>query len=87
MARKIVFGVFIAIFALSLISINGDGVFLKPGLAQAADSRGLSEDNPGISRAIEVQGRHSEILMGLPDVVGHGIGVSSDGKDKTPLTS
>jgi PKD repeat protein len=40
----------------------------------------ISLDNPGIKRAIEVQSRYTEILMGIPDVVGHGIGMSPDGE-------
>jgi len=69
------------IFALSLVHWIGDGVFLKPSLAEAANPAiGLTKDNPGIRTAIEVQNRHTERLMGIPGVVGHGVGISSDGE-------
>jgi len=78
---KLALSIFVAIFALSFISLNGDGGFLKPSIAQAANPAiGLTKDNPGIRKAIEVQGRHSERLMGIAGVVGHGIGISADGK-------
>ena len=74
---KLAFSVFVVIFALSFISLSGSNGFLKPSVAEAA---GPAVDNPGIQKAMEVQGRHSESLMGIPGVVGHGIGVSSDGE-------
>jgi PKD repeat protein len=72
--------IFIAIFALSFISLNGDAGFLKPNVALAADPAVGLEDNPGIRTAAEVQKRQSVRLMGIPGVIGHGIGISSDGK-------
>lgn len=69
------------IFALSLVHWMGDGVFFKPSLAEAANPAiGLTKDNPGIRTAIEAQNRHTERLMGIPGVVGHGVGISSDGE-------
>ena len=69
------------IFALSLVHWMGDGVFLKPSLAEAANPAiGLTKDNPGIRTAIQVQNKHTERLMGIPGVVGHGVGISSDGE-------
>jgi hypothetical protein len=71
----------LAVLGLCLISLNVDAV--HPSIAEAANSReaiGLTKDNPGIRKAIEVQFRHSERLMGISGVVGHGIGISSDGK-------
>jgi PKD repeat protein len=78
---KLALSIFVAVFALSFISLSGSNGFLKPSVAGAADpALGPAADNPGIKKAIEVQGRHSESLMGIPGVVGHGIGVSSDGE-------
>lgn len=78
---KLAFSIFIAIFTLCFISLSGSNGFLKPSIAEAADSVvGLTRDNPGIRMAIEVQSRHSERLMGMPGIVGHGIGISSDGE-------
>jgi hypothetical protein len=37
-------------------------------------------DNPGIRKAIEVQGRHTKRLMDIPGVVGHGVGISKGGE-------
>jgi len=69
------------IFALSLVHWMGDGVFFKPSLAEAANPAiGLTKDNPGIRTAIQVQNKHTERLMGIPGVVGHGVGISSDGE-------
>ena len=71
------------IFTLSLLYWVGDGAFLKPGIAEANTTQKailLSKDNPGIKVAIEAQKRHTEKLMSIPGVVGHGIGISSDGK-------
>ncbi|UCD87194.1 MAG: hypothetical protein JSV01_05385, partial [Desulfobacterales bacterium] len=71
----------LAILGLCLISLNVDAV--HPSIAEAANSQeaiGLTKDNPGIRRAIELQGRHTERLMGISGVVGHGVGISSDGK-------
>ena len=69
------------IFTLSLVHWMGDGLFLKPSLAEAANPAiGLTKDNPGIKTAIEAQNRHTERLMGIPGVVGHGVGISSDGE-------
>jgi len=69
------------IFALSLVHWMGDGAFLKPSLAEAANPAiGLTKDNPGIRTAIQVQNRNTERLMGIPGVVGHGVGISSNGE-------
>jgi hypothetical protein len=78
---KLAFSIFIAIFTLCFISLSGSNGFLKPSIAEAANSAiGFTRDNPGIRMAIEVQGRHTERLMGIPGVVGHGVGISSDGE-------
>lgn len=69
------------ILALSLVHWIGDGTFFKPSIAEAANPTiGLTKDNPGIRTAIEVQNRNTERLMGIPGVVGHGVGISSDGE-------
>lgn len=72
--------IFIAFFALLSIPLGGNHLILKPSIAEAANStNGLAIDNPGIRRAIEVQERNTERLMDIPGVVGHGVGISSDG--------
>ena len=59
---KLALSIFVAIFALSFISLSGSNGLLKPSIAEAADPAvGLTRDNPGIRMAIEVQGRHSEV--------------------------
>ena len=71
----------LAILALTVISLNVGGAYLRA--AEATDVHGvigLTKNNPGIRRAIEVQGRHTERVMGISGVVGHGVGMSSDGK-------
>lgn len=72
---------FITIFLLSVLSLYADGWLLKPNIVGAAEPAvSISVDDPGIIRAVEVQSRYTEILMGIPDVVGHGIGISPDGQ-------
>lgn len=78
---KLTLSIFIAVFALSFISLSGSNGFLKPSGAVAADPAfGPAIDNPGIRRASEVQSEHSERIMGIAGVVGHGIGISPDGE-------
>jgi PKD repeat protein len=80
-SSKLTLSIFVAIFALSFISLSGSNGFLKPNEAVAADPAiGPAIDNPGIRKAMDVQGRHSERIMGIPGVVGHGIGISSEGE-------
>jgi hypothetical protein len=78
---KLALSIFLAIFALCFVFLNGDGALLKPSIAEAANPAiGLTKDNPGIRTAIEVQSRNTETLMNIPGVVGHGVGISSDGE-------
>jgi len=68
------------IFALSIIHWDGAGIFLKSSLAEAAGpSNGFTIDNQGIRKAIEVQNRHEEQLLGTPGVVGVGTGIGANG--------
>jgi hypothetical protein len=76
---KLALSIFVVIFVLSFISLNGDGGFLKPAIAEAVNPAiGLTKDNPGMRKAIEVQGRYNDMMMGISGVVGHGVGISSD---------
>lgn len=78
---KLALSFFAAFFALTIFSFIGSVGFLKPDIAQAADAViGFTEDNPGIRKAIEAQSRHTDWLMDIPGVVGHGVGVSSTGE-------
>ncbi len=78
---KCVIGIFVAIFALTFFYLSESNGFLKPQIVQAANPGiGLSADNPGIKKAIEVQSRHTERLMAIPGVVGHGVGAFPNGE-------
>jgi hypothetical protein len=78
---KLALSALIAVFALTFLFSSGSGGFLKASIGEAAGPAiGLTIDNPGIRTAAEVQDRQSERLMGIPGVVGHGIGISSDGE-------
>ena len=67
----------LAILALTLISLSVGGAYLRTAEAtDVQDVIDLTKDNPGIRTAIEVQGRHTERLMGISGVVGHGVGMS-----------
>ena len=81
---KYVLGLFVFIFALSLIHWTGDSGFLRPGVAEAKitqETRAVvSKDNPLIRAAIEVQNRHTEVLMGISGVVGTATGIAPDGQ-------
>ena len=78
---KLALSVFLVIYALTFLSSSGSGGFLKPSMAEAKNPAiGLTKDNPGIKKAIGVQRRNSERLMDISGVVGHGIGISSDGE-------
>ena len=69
------------IFAISIVHWEGPGTFLKLSLAEAANPAvGIPIDNPGIKKAIEVQNRHEEQLLGIPGVVGVGTGIGANGQ-------
>jgi hypothetical protein len=71
------------IFAFSIVDWDGTGIFFKSSLVEAADpSIGFTIDNPGIRKAIEVQKKHEERLMGIPGVVGVGTGIGVNGQAK-----
>jgi hypothetical protein len=72
--------------ALSIVFLSLVTIGYKETCSNLAHAQKLSQgqyvpdDNPGILKAKEVQGRYSEELMSIPGVVGHGIGLSSEGK-------
>jgi hypothetical protein len=71
------------VFALSIVHWDGAGIFLKSSLAEAAGPPiGLTIDNQGIRRAIEVQKRHEAQLFRIPGVVGIGTGIGANGQAK-----
>jgi hypothetical protein len=72
--------------ALSIVFLSLVTIGYKETCSNLAHAQNLSQgqyvadDNPGILKAKEVQGRYSERLMSIPGVVGHGIGLSPEGK-------
>jgi PKD repeat protein len=78
---RIAVSCFAAFFALSVFSFTADTGFLRTGTAHAASDISIfAMDNPGIKKAIEVQSRNADRLMDIQGVVGHGVGVSSEGE-------
>jgi hypothetical protein len=71
------------IFAFLFASIvsTGTSVFLSPTLAEAQGSEkgNLHRHHPLVREAIDVLYRHRDRLMRIPDVVGTGVGIGSDG--------
>jgi hypothetical protein len=79
---KLAFSIFLTIFALSLIFLNGDDAFLKPGIIAAANSQAsitLTRNLERFRAAVEVQNRHTERLKRIPGVVGIGTGIGANG--------
>jgi hypothetical protein len=71
----------LTIVVLSLVTIGYKETCSNLAHAQnLSQGQYVTDDNPGILKAKEVQGRYSERLMSIPGVVGHGIGLSSEGK-------
>jgi hypothetical protein len=71
----------LSIVFLSLVTIGYKETCSNLAHAQKlSQGQYVSDDTPGILKAKEVQGRYSERLMSIPGVVGHGIGLSSEGK-------
>jgi hypothetical protein len=71
----------LSIVVLSLVTIGYKETCSNLAHAQKlSQGQYVSDDTPGILKAKEVQGRYSERLMSIPGVVGHGIGLSSEGK-------
>lgn len=71
----------VVIFLFALIVGMGSSIFLCPAWVAAQNGAQpiLRGDHPLIREAIEVQHRHMESLMRIPDVVGTGVGIGPDG--------
>jgi hypothetical protein len=71
----------VLVFLLASISSIGASVFFSPALAEAQGSEKaiLHRNHPLVQEAIGVQHRHLNWLMRIPDVVGTGVGIGSDG--------
>jgi len=70
---------FVFILALTLTQFLGTGGFLGQGIAEAKNTR-QPIDSGKIRAAIEVQNRHTDILMRISGVVGTATGIGSDGQ-------
>ena len=80
---KYVLALFVLISTLSLTSLIGDGIFLRPAAAEAEIPQFagiLDGSHPLIRSAIEVQKRHTERLMAIAGILGTGISVGPDGQ-------
>jgi hypothetical protein len=86
MGRRISLYLRVFLCVLSIVVLSLVTIGYKETCSNIAHAQNLSQgqyvadDNPGILKAKEVQGRYSEELMSIPGVVGHGIGLSSEGK-------
>ena len=71
----------VLVFLFASISSIGASVFLSPASAEAQGSEKgiLHRHHQLVHEAIGVQHRHHNWLMGIPDVVGTGVGIGSDG--------
>lgn len=80
---KKVANLFTFIFVICLIhSISSGGIF-KTDILEAGgipESVIINNSSPGIQKAIEAQGRHAEILLGEPGIVGTAVGLTEHGK-------
>ena len=82
-SSKYVLALLVLIFTLSLTSLIGDGIFLRPAAAEAEIHKlaGILDGrHPLIRSAIEVQKRHTERLMAIAGILGTGISVGPDGQ-------
>jgi hypothetical protein len=74
---------FTFIFVICLIHSIGSGGVLKPDVSEAGgipEAVALDKSNPGIQTAIAAQGRHTDILLGEPGIVGTAVGLTEHGK-------
>ena len=78
---KFALGRFVLIVAFFLTPWIGASVFLWPSAvsAQGAGKGILHRHDPLVRAAIEIKNRHMGNLMRIPDVVGSGVGIGSDG--------
>jgi PKD repeat protein len=79
---KLAFSIFLTLFALSLILLNGGDTFLEPRSTEAANSQAsiaATRNTDRFRAAVDVQNRHTERLKRIPGVVGIGTGIGADG--------
>jgi hypothetical protein len=79
---KYALGLFVFIFALSLIYWVGDGILHKQGGVEAKiteETIAFDKDNPQIKKVIAIQNRHTPKLMAIPEVVGTATGLNEAG--------
>jgi hypothetical protein len=71
----------VLVFIFASIGSLGASVFLSPFAAEAqgSDKAILHRHHPLVREAIDVQHRHLNWLMRIPDVVGTGVGIGPDG--------
>jgi len=71
----------ILVLLVASIGSTGVGIFLWPSVAEAQGSeKGILQRHHQLVReAIDIQHRHIGTLMGIPDVVGTGVGIGPDG--------
>jgi hypothetical protein len=79
---KYALGLFVFIFALSLINWVDNGVLHKRRGIEAKiteETIALDKDNPQIKKVIAIQNRHTPKLMAIPEVVGTATGINEAG--------
>lgn len=78
---KYVSSLLVFLFLFASIGSIGASVFLWPAAAEAQSAQEaiVHRHDPLVREAIEVQHRHTESLMRIPDVVGTGVGIGPDG--------
>ena len=87
---KCVFGLLALILALSLVHLLGKGVFLGKRVAEGKviQEKGVFDEetvafdkaNPQIQAVMDVQDRHTDILITEPGIVGTGTGLNEHGR-------
>jgi hypothetical protein len=87
---KSVISLFVLIIALSFLHWNGDGGIQSPGNVEAKviqetpvfDEATIAFDkaNPHVQAVMDIQDRHTDILMAKPGVVGTATGLTGDGR-------
>jgi hypothetical protein len=79
---KYAVGLFVFIFALSLIYWMAGNGFVRPGVVEAKitqETPVFDEDNPQIRAVMEVQHRHNPHFFAIPEVVGTATGLDEAG--------
>ena len=70
----------VLVLLIASLGTTGASVFLRPSLAEAQGSENaiLHRHHPLVGKAIDVHHRHMGTLMGIPEVVGTGVGMGPD---------